>query len=486
MTAERTRPGDVAHRAAQAVVIRGIAEVLGKVATFAWTILAARMLTQEEFGAVSYALTVMLLASAPAESGFDSGVVRRGSAEPRILERLYTEAVTWKTLLAVPVFLVAAGVSFSSGPSAEELVVIGIFLLAGFPEVWSHSGRAVSVARQAPYSTSTALVFQRIATAVAIAVAVIAGWGPIGVALGFLLGTVAGWVGHETAIRRLDVRPRLSLLRRDHFKEMWTRTWLIGVTAMVLMLLFRVDAVMLGALAGYEAVADYSVAYRLLETVLFVSFAVNQAILPVMSATTSVNRIRRGYERGLSVAAFVYLPFAVVCLIEGQRILDLAFGGRYAEASAPILAWLVPAPLLYAMAFFGSSVLIARDLIKGMLVAAVVATVANVGLNLWLIPLFSGTGAAAATTASYALQAAATLLILRRSVTRVNVVRPLVEAALASAVLAALLVVLDLPLLVELAVGGVLYLGVWFLIARHFAPEQLEVIGNMIGRRRQA
>lgn len=486
MTTERTRPGDVAHRAARAVVIRGVAEVLGKVATFAWTVLAARMLTQEEFGAVSYALTVMLLASAPAEAGFDSGVVRRGSAEPRILERLYTEAVTWKTLLAVPVFLVAAGVSFSSGPSTEELLVIGIFLVAGFPEMWSHSGRAVSVARQAPYSTSTALVFQRIATAAAIAVAVVAGWGPVGVALGFLVGTVAGWVAHEVAIRPLDVRPRWGLLQRDHFKETWSRTWLIGVSAMVLMLLFRVDAVMLGALAGFEAVADYSVAYRLLETVLFVSFAVNQAILPVMSATTSVTRIRRGYERGLSVAAFVYLPFAVVCLVEGARILDLAFGGSYGESSAPILAWLVPAPLLYAMAFFGSSVLIARDLIKGMLVAAIVATVVNVGLNLWLIPVFSGTGAAAATTASYAVQAAVTLLILRRSVTSVGIVRPLVEAALASAVLAGLLVTLDLHLLVELALGGVVYLAVWFLIARRFAPEQLEVVGGMLRKGRGA
>ena len=258
---------------------------------------------------------------------------------------------------------------------------------------------------------------------------------------------------------------------------------MIGVSAMVLMLLFRLDAVLLGALDGFDAVASYSVAYRLLETVLFVSFAVNQAILPVMSATTDVTRIRSAYERGLSVAAFVYLPFAVVCLVEGTRILDLTFGGDYAQSSAPILNWLVPAPLLYAMAFFGSSVLIARDLLKGMLLAAVVATVANVGLNLWLIPLYSGTGAAVATTVSYAVQAVATLLIVRHSVTSMNVVRPLVEAAVASAVLAAVLVVLDLPLLVELALGGVVYLAAWYVIARRFAPEQLQVIGGILRRK---
>jgi hypothetical protein len=64
-----------------------------------------------------------------------------------------------------------------------------------------------------------------------------------------------------------------------------------------------------------------------------------------------------------------------------------------------------------------------------------------------------------------------------------NVVRPLVEAAVASAVLAAVLVVLDLPLLVELALGGVVYLAAWYVIARRFAPEQLQVIGGILRRK---
>ena len=49
------------QRAARNAVVRAVAEVLGKVATLAWTVAAARMLPADDFGAVFYALTIMLV-----------------------------------------------------------------------------------------------------------------------------------------------------------------------------------------------------------------------------------------------------------------------------------------------------------------------------------------------------------------------------------------------------------------------------------------
>ena len=237
---------------------------------------------------------------------------------------------------------------------------------------------------------------------------------------------------------------------------------------------------------GYDAVANYSVAYRILETVLFVTFSVNQAIFPVMSATTSLERIRRGYERALAVIGFVYLPFATVCVLEGGKVIRLLFGERYADSAAPILQLLAPAPLFYAVAFFGSSVLLSRRLQAATLVAAAVATLVNVVANVALIPRWEGVGAAVATSLSYAVQAAAMLVAVRgRAGVRVGVLRPLLESGLASALLAVVLWLVEAHLVVELATGGVVYLGVWTLISRVTAPEQLEVISTLLLRRRR-
>ncbi|GAA1922091.1 flippase [Nocardioides marmoribigeumensis] len=483
MTPERTsRTGHTARVAALNVVVRGSAEVFGKVATFVWTIFAARQLTQGEFGAVSYALTLMLVLSALPNGGFEVGLVRQGSARPELLNRVFSQTQAWKSLLGVPVFGVAVLVTVLTEPSPTTALVVVLFLVAGFPEMWSSTLRSASTTIQKPWASSSALVLQRIVTAVLIVAVAWANPTPLGVAIGFCLGTFVGWVAHVVALRRAGVHLVPSEIHRAGLVDLLKDTWVVGISGMVLMALFRLDAILLQAMVGYEAVANYSVAYRILETVLFVTFSVNQAIFPVMSATTQIERIRNAYERGLAVIGFVYLPFATVCVVESGEVIQLLFGPRYVDSATPILQWLAPAPMFYAVAFFGAAVLYSRQRQVETLAAAVTATVVNVTANLLLIPRWEGTGAAVATSLSYLVHGSIILVAVRRAGIKVGVLRPLLESGVASVVLVLLLLALSTPLLVELALGGVVYLAVWTALCRVTAPEQLEVVGSLLNR----
>ncbi|ANH40149.1 Polysaccharide biosynthesis protein [Nocardioides dokdonensis FR1436] len=472
------------HRAARNAVVRAVAEVLGKVATLAWTVAAARMLSNQDFGTISYAMTIMLVLSSLAAWGFDSGLTRRGSAEPDALPGLHRATQVWKTALAAPVFLVA-GVLLAGSPAIGSWPVLAFMLLAGFTELWSHTVRSTAAARQVSAGISAALVLQRIATAAAVLVALALGAGAEGVAFGFLLGSAAGWGAHVLALRRLDVRRSALDLRRADLADAVHGTFLIGLSGLVLMLLFRVDVLILGVLEGPGEVAVYSVAYRLLETVLFVTYAINYAVLPVLSATDSSTTRRLGYERAVAVAAFVYLPFVVVSLVEGRAVIDLLFGASYAAAAAPVLAWLAPAPMFLAMASFATSVLLALQRTRVMLLASSAALLINLVLNLVLIPQFGAVGAAAATTFAYLVQVLVVLTGLSRLGERPALLTPLTSAGVAAVVLLAALVLSPLPLLVELALGGVVYLAVWLVLVRRLAPEQLQVVMGLVQRRRQ-
>ncbi len=442
------------------------------------------MLTTGDFGAVAYALTLMLMLSSLAEWGFDSGLIRGASAQPALLARYYLGAQAWKTILFGPVLVIAVVVTVLVRPTVEQWVLMALMLLAGFPELWSHTARAVASSRQVPGGVSTALVLQRLVTGLAIIGALVAGWGPVGVAAGFLLGTLVGWTSHRRALHPLvDALPVRALSRED-LRLAARATFLIGLSGLVLMLLFRLDVVLLGYFKGDEGVAVYSVAYRLLETLLFVAFAINQAVLPVMSATASPERRRSGYERAMSVAGFIYVPFFVVSLLEGRAILDLLFGTRYGDPAAPALAWLAAAPVFYAAAFFGTSLLISLHRNRTLLFATVTALVVNVVLNLILIPPYGPAGAAAATTAAYGIQTLVSVGSLRQSGEKPRVFVPLLPAAAACVPLAALLLVLDLPVLVELVLGGLCYLGVWLLVVRRVAPEQVQIVRQLLTRRR--
>ncbi len=484
MTAEPTAAvGAITHRAARNASVRGLAEILGKVATLAWTVAAARMLSQEDFGAVCYAIALMYLLSSFAAWGFDAGVMRRGSAEAAALPRAYLGSQVWKTALGALVFGVGALLALGSEYTLTSWLVLALVLLAGFPELWSHTARAVASVRQSPAGVSTALVLQRLVTAVAIGAALVAGLGPLGLAAGFLTGTLVGWGAHHAAVRRLEVHPRLRGLTRADLRLAASGTFLIGASGLVLMLLFRIDMVLLARLRGDAEVAVYSVAYRLLETVLFVSYAVHQAVFPVMSATSSGPRQRAAYERALAVVAFVYLPFAVVSVLEGDAVIGVLFGDSYEDESGRALAWLAPAPLLFAGSLFGTALLMALLRTRAMLIASSVALLVNLALNLVLIPPYGAAGAAAATTVAYAVQTVVVLAVLRGLAPRPRFFPPLGPAAVAALALAVALAVVRAPVLVELGLGAVVYLMVWLLVVRRTAPEQLEVVRQLLARK---
>ncbi len=147
--------------------------------------------------------------------------------------------------------------------------------------------------------------------------------------------------------------------------------------------------------------------------------------------------------------------------MEPDAVIGFLFGARYTHTSAPVLEWLAPAPLLFGVAYLAVSALLARDRAGYVLRAAVVSTTVNIALNVALIPRYSGVGAAIATTVSFVVQVLIVLPGVRADHQPGQRGQPFVEAAVASALLAGVLLLLEAHLLVELVVAGAVYAVAW-------------------------
>lgn len=459
------------------------ADVLGKSSTIVWTVLAARLLTQAEFGAFFFTLTVALLLSGVAEWGFDGVMVQRGSRHPEQLPELFTKAVAWQTAVAAPLFAVGGALVALSRPEPAVRLCLALVLLATLLDIWSDTSRAVAAALRDQGATARALVVQRATTAVLVSGSLLLGGGLVGTAAGFLAGSCIGALLHLRSIARVGVTFRRHALQRQDLLAFLFDTRLIGLTSLVLMVLFRFDAVLLGLLRGDAVVGAYAAAYRLLETTLFVAFALRSAIFPVMSASGLPAVVRASVERGVAALSLVYLPFAVVCLVDARAVLDLVYGQVYADSSTAALRWLALAPEAFAVAYLATAALQASHRFRGMLGSALAAVVVNVSLNVLLIPRYGGTAAAAATTLSYGLQAVLAVVLLRRAGVVLHLVTSTSSALVSAALLAAFLLAVPLPLVLEVALGGLLFLGSWFLCARTTRPDQLRALGALIGQR---
>ncbi|MDX6274732.1 MAG: hypothetical protein QOJ92_1942 [Frankiales bacterium] len=454
----RDEPGEeLVRRTARNVTFTASGQVVGKVSTLVWTLLAARQLGPGGFGLFALVLAIAQLVSAVVEWGFDSVLVHQGSRDRSRIPALLTCALVCETLVALPAFVItwfwATG---SHGGGAVFGVTLALVLAAQHLEICTDTVRGAAGAMQDLKATSVALVVQRLTTAALASASCVLGFGPRGLGLALLSGAMVGVGATAVAGRRTGLG--LGRITRADLMAFERRARTVGVSAIVLMALFRLDVVIVSAFEGDRAVAHYAAAYKLFEAMLFVVFSIRSAVFPVMSASRDAARTGSYFEQGYAAAAVLYVPFAVVCLVEAPGIIRLLYGGEYVDAASSSLRWLALAPLTYGAAYLGSASLQAIGKARHMLPAALTATAANLVGNLLLIPVYGIAAAAAVTTGSYAVQAAVSLFLLRREGCRPQLAASVRVPLVGGLVVAAVMLLCPGPLLLRLAIAGLAHL----------------------------
>lgn len=472
--------GEGTRGAARAVAALASAEVVGKVATFVVMVAAARVLGQEGFGAFSLALSIGLLLAAAVAWGYDTVLTRDGARDREALVRGYADLVALRLLLGGAVLLgtavVLAGLGRLSGAAGLTVLLLTASALL---DTLADAGRSAAAAVHRQVGVAGVLVVQRALTAVVALGALLSGGGLLGVGLAFLAGSLVSVAAMHLAVTRLGVPLRLRQADRRRWRALSREALPIGVNSVVSTALFRLDAVLLGLLVGTAAVGEYSAAYRLLETVLFVTWTIARAVFPLMASATQTWRVRRGVERGTTVCAFVFVPYALLLLLRGDDLLRLLFGDEFA-GSGDVLAALAPAPALFAVCYLCAYGLYAVDRSTAVLGLTSATLVLNTALNLVLIPPLGAFGAALATSAAYAVESLLFLVVLRRHVGRVRLLHAARVPLLAAVPAALVLLLLPLPVLVAALLEGVVYLATWVVLSRRVDPEGLAVLRSLV------
>lgn len=479
------RPGPKTRRAARNAALLAGAEILGKVSTLALTAVAARRLSDASFGAFSYALGFGMLLAALPLWGFGTLMVREGAAEPAGLASLVRRVLTIRITAAIVLTPVVLAVAVWGRPTGEArlavLLIWGALILDSVTAV----GASAADARQQVGLSSVALIVNRWSTMALGIVAVMAGFGAGGLSSTFLVGSLLGCIAMWVAVRRLGVSPRPAGLRDREIAGVARRSMLVGLNTVSAMALFRIDTVILAAIKGDEAVATYAAAYRLLETVLFISWSLAGAALPGMSASPETWRIRHGIEQAWAVIGIAYVPFGVVLLLRPGPVITLLFGSHYGEVSRGAAVWLAPSPLLFALGYLTTIGLNALHRYRDPLKATLIALVVNVVANILLIPRFSATGAAIATSASFMVQGGVGCVLLARRVGRPHFLASAVGVGAGGLAMAATLLVIRIGVIVDVLIGGVAFLAVWYPLTRLRQPAVLGMLTSVV-RRKQA
>ena len=424
------------------------------------SLLLPRMLTPGDFGVFAFHLTLYQLLNNVLDFGSGTMVVREASRDRTAAGRLIGMLVLFKARAAVLGFGVLVAVAWIFEGPGPRFLLLGIAALhllfhapAGAKEIFTvdmdfRRSIAATVAGQTAWLLGTA----------ALAFATVERPAPYLLAYG-LGPMVNGVLGYLWARRRVDITYDADAEQR---RELWEQSWPAGVSMAMAATYFYIDAIMLRPLVGEEAVAQYSVAYRLMAFVLMVPVLFSQVVFPVVSRLWAAGpaALSPFFQRCLVVLASAGLAFPATVPLVAPDVMAVVYPPEYGQG-AGCLAILSLAIVLVFCAYPHIMTLLAAGRQRVMMWISTAGVVINVTLNLWWVPRFGIEGAAWATVATEAGVVLAAAVCTRAatglSLRPAPLLRPALAAAGAAGLLLLTLNVLDgsLPrLLAGLAAGA--------------------------------
>ena len=412
-------PGSEAKSPVANVLYRAGSLVIEKVSRIALVVGAAPVLGEAAFGGYQFSLTLTGLFALCAELGLSlwttRALARGGAGERDRASVIVGTGLRLRAITAAP-FLLAVGLAcyFSApGQAREAMALLGAAALANaFVDYFG----AVFRGYERLNDEATLNVLRALLVTGAGLGALALGRSLTALAAGLLAGTVA-----SAACGLWFLGARYRLLR-------WPQGWAfdsalaraavaeaapIWLGTLVGLVYFKVDVLIVRALAGNAVLGAYSAAYKVFEAVLaFPTVVMAAAFAPLVRAHADPRRRSRGEILVGALLLGLGALIGGVLYFGAGRLVALMFGPGFDRAvpSLQILAAAVPVTFLNTGLI---PFLIARGLEWRTVVVSAPLLVMNVGLNLALIPRWGGPGAAFATLVSEVARAILCLAALR-------------------------------------------------------------------------
>jgi polysaccharide transporter, PST family len=187
-------------------------------------------------------------------------------------------------------------------------------------------------------------------------------------------------------------------------KELIFESWPLIIAGFATFLYIKIDQIMLGTMLNNKEVGIYSAAIKFSEIWYFIPGAIYTSVFPVLAKYKKENQelFFLKYKKVCSIMALISIIIALIMTFLSKYLVSILYGNKFIQAG-PILSVHIWAGVFVFIGVAGSMWIMLEGLQKFTLFATSLGAIINIILNLYLIPLYSGFGAAIATVISYAI-----------------------------------------------------------------------------------
>ena len=474
-------PG-LARRAAVNTALLLVARVASRVLALLAVLLIQRRLAAEDFGIFSTVVTYTALVSTVVDLGFNTLYVREGARRPDQLERFLDNVLSVKALLAVVGLLVFSAALHARG--FDDLILPGFAVLLG--AAYSNLLRNTFYANGRLIFEAIDLVLEAVVLVGLCAIGLATNQGPAFFLLAYAASYAVACVWFAlcitlTGTARLRWRLEWSVLRP------WFITGLpLAVTSVIANVYWRADVPILQATKGDAEVGWYSLAYKPFEALLFVPFTIRGVVFPVLSVyfKDSEVALRRAVAGLYRVLLLTGWPCSVGLVVMAPQIAGLLHF-RYPEATQSLRILALGIAVMFVDNTFVAA-LNAMDRQKLYAGIAILGLVANVGMNIVVIPRYGYLGASWTTVITEVVLATAGWIALWRLGVRLRLPQLSWRILLAGAAMGLVLLPMrsldGLAALLPVAAGAIAY-SAFLLIIGALNDDEKALIRRTLRRR---
>ncbi|SRR6266436_177750 len=422
------------------VVSNTVISLIGQAVTWASTLLLTiaygRFLGDFKFGELYFATAFVLLIGFPLDLGFNQQLTRDVAQEPDKARRYLCNTLLIKGVLWLILYGFVLLICWLLKYNAEERVLVAI---AGFTLLSSsitNTFRALYIAFERVIFPVVGNILERGLSAL-IGILLLEHGASVQVMAFVLLGgSLVSTLWQALCFFRL--MGASFVIDRALIRELFRTSVPFMIYGALTVVYYQIDTILLSLMTNAAIVGWYGAGYRLFDTMTFLAnLVINAVMYPVFSklSVTSETKLKLAIEKSMNFLLFFGLPMSVGLTVTAPAIVAFLYHRAEFSHTVPALQGLAPGLVfLYANTVF-STVIISTKREKKITIMAAMALVFNLGLNIFLIPLYQHVGAAIVTSLTELLLLCLSVIFTPKHLLPIGSLRVAAKATLASFVM---------------------------------------------------
>ncbi len=395
-----------------------LSQVIVKLVSFLYNIFLARNLTVEEFGLYTAALSYFSLVAALGDLGITRYLMREVSIhgeDKKACGTLISTAILSRIAVVSLFFLIFAFVLNLYDPDKLRSSLAILAVLAVLPQSISVAMDVTLISfSRAKVSAFFALIFNLLMMSLGV-VFINLHFGVMGIVIALIISNLV----YAFALTLVTVGCKVEILGKvsdTSFVEMLKGSLPYGLLAVMGLIYFKVDSLMLSYLKGNFETGIYGAAYRFLEAVIFVPSTVGLVLFPMLS---KIHHRGSAELRTLFKDIFLYMgSIGVVTSIGFIFLLPIVvelFLPRYLLSIPVIQILSLAIPFIFIHVPLSQILLSSDKYLKQVIIASFLPLGFNILANLILIPTYGYMAAAWVTVLSDIISLLVLAILVQKS-----------------------------------------------------------------------